>query len=82
MVVKRSAMACVQGIEKDTRFGSPNLADDDPVRPMAKRSLEQVGESDLALVRIELGLGGDDVRLPYIKFGHIFEDQNAVAHPG
>jgi hypothetical protein len=75
---KRPAMACVQGIEEDTRFSATDLAHDDPVRPMPKSCLQQVGEADLAIVRIELSLGGDDVRLPYMEFGYIFQDQDAI----
>ena len=72
-------MACIQGIEEDARFRAANLAHNDPVRSVAKGSLEQVREADLALVSIELGLGGDDVRLLNIEFGDIFKDQNTVA---
>ena len=45
---QRSAMARIQSIEKDARFGSSNLTHNDPVRPVAKGSLEQVREPDLA----------------------------------
>jgi hypothetical protein len=55
-------MARIQGIEEGACLWSANFTDNDPVRPVAKRSFEQVGETDLALVSIELGLGRDNVR--------------------
>jgi len=76
---KRSAMACIQSIEEDPRLGSTNFAYNDPVGPVTERSFEQVGEANLTLVSIELGFGGDDMRLPDIELGYIFQDQDAVA---
>ncbi len=72
-------MAGVERVEEDARLRATNFAHDDPARPVAQRGLQQVAESDLALVGIELGLGGDDMRLLYIEFGHVFEDEDAVA---
>ena len=71
-------MACIQGIEEDSRLWAANLPYNDPVWPVAKGSLEQVGETDLTLMGIELGLGGDDMRLLNIEFGDVFKDQNSV----
>ena len=76
---ERPAMSCIERVEEDSRFRPANLSYNDPVRPVAKCSLQQIAESDLALVSVKLGLGGDDVRLPYIEFGHIFKNQDAVA---
>ncbi len=61
--------ACVQSIEKDARLRAAYFSYNNPVRSVAKSSLKQVGETDLALMGIELGFGGNDVRLFYIEFG-------------
>ena len=63
---QRTTMAGIESVEKNARLSTANLANDDPVGPVSERCFEQVGKADLALVRIELGFGGDDVRLPYI----------------
>ncbi len=72
-------MTCVQSIQEDACLWAANLAHYNPVRSVAERRFQQVAESDLALVGVELGLGGDDVWLPYVKFGDVFEDEDAVA---
>jgi hypothetical protein len=50
-------MTCIQSIEEDPRFRASNLSDDDSVRSVPERGLEQIRESNLALMSIELGLG-------------------------
>lgn len=75
---KRSPMAGVQSIEEDTRLRASNLAHNYAVRPVTKGGFEQIGKPNLILVRIKLGLGRDDVRLPDMEFGHIFQDQDAI----
>ena len=76
---KRSAMAGIERVKEDTRFRSTYLPYNNPVRPVPQRGFEQVCESDLTLVRIELGFGGDDMQLANMDLGDIFEDQNALA---
>src|SRR5258708_7920517 len=75
---EHSTMPGIQGVEKSARFGTAHLTNDDPVRTMAEDSFQQVVEGDRALVGIELGLGGDDVRLSDNKFCRVFNDQNAI----
>jgi hypothetical protein len=72
-------MACIQSIEKDARLRAAYFSYNDPVRSVAKGSLKQVSETDLALMGIELGFGRDDLRLFYIQFGDIFEDLNIAS---
>src|ERR1700679_3227525 len=76
---ERPAMSGVECVEEDARLRSANLPYNNPVGPVAQCGFQQVCESDLALVGIELGLGGDDVPLPYVEFGDVFEDEDAVA---
>ena len=71
-------MPGIQSVEKSARFGTAHLTDDDPVRPMAENGFQQVIKSDRALVRIELSLGGDDVRFSDGKLRRVFNDQNAI----
>ena len=71
-------MPGIQSVEKSARFGTAHLTNDDPVRPMAENGFQQVVEGDGALVGIELGLGGDDVRLADRKLCRVFNDQNAI----
>lgn len=73
---KRSAMACIQGIQEDACLRAAYFSDDDSVWPMAKRRFEKVSETDLALMGVELGFGGDNMRLLNIELGDIFQDQN------
>jgi len=72
-------MACIQGIKEDARLGAANLTDDDAIRPMAKSRFKQIREVDLALMSIELGLSGDDMRFPYMELSYIFENKDAIA---
>jgi hypothetical protein len=71
-------MTGIQGVEESARFGTAHLTNDDPVRAMAEDGFQQVVEGDRALVGIELGLRGDDVRLADDKFSRVFDDQNAI----
>ena len=54
-------MACIHSVEKYSHFRAAYLTHNDPVRSVAKGGLEQIRETDLAIVCIELGLGADDV---------------------
>ena len=51
-------MTGVQGIEKNAGFSPANLPHNDPVRPVPKGGLEQVGEADLTLVNKRACLDG------------------------
>jgi hypothetical protein len=66
-------MAGVKSIEKHSSLRATNLAHNDSIRPMAKSCLQWVGEANLALVSIKLGLSRDDVLLLYIEFGYILK---------
>lgn len=72
-------MPGIQSVEQGARFGSAHLPNDDPVRPMAENGFQQVIKSDRALVRIELSLGGDDVRFSDGKLCRVFNDQNPLS---
>ena len=75
---QRSPMSSIERVEKDARLCPANFPNNDPVGPVAKSGFEQVGKSDLALMRIELRLGGYDMRFLYKQFRRVFDDQNAV----
>jgi len=75
---EHAAMPSIQSVEKSARFGTAHLTHNDPVRPMAEIGFQQVIKSDGALVRIELSLGGDDVRFSDRKLCGVFNDQNAI----
>ena len=72
-------MACIQSVEKYSRVRAAYLTHNDAVRPVAKSGLEQIRETDLALVCIELGVGADDVGFFNIRFRDIFIDQDSIA---
>ena len=75
---QRALVPGVQCVEQYPCLRAANFANDDPVGPMAERRLEQVGEADRTLVSVELGLGGDDVRLPDMQFSGVLEYQDAL----
>src|SRR5208282_3177581 len=75
---EHTAMPGIQGVEESARFGTAHLTNDDPVRAMAEDGFQQIIKSDGALVRIELGLRRDDVRLADDKFSRVFNDQNSI----
>jgi len=75
----RAAMAGIECVKKDARLRAANLAQNDTVWSMAQCRFQQVTESDLALVCIELDLGRDNVRLPYVEFSHVFKDEDSIA---
>src|SRR6266849_8124067 len=71
-------MPSIQSVEKSARFGTAHLPNDDPIRAVPENGFQQVIKSDCALVRIELSLGGDDVRFSDREFCCVFDDQNAI----
>ena len=71
-------MPGIQSVEKSPRFGAAHFTNNDPVGSVPENSFQQVIESDRALVRIELGLGGDDVRFADDKLCRVFNDQNPI----
>jgi hypothetical protein len=71
------AMVRIQGIQQGARFRAAHLADDDPVEAMAQGGFHQIFERDCALMRVELGFGGDHVGFADIEFRRVFDNQDA-----
>src|SRR5208282_3850928 len=74
---ERSCMASVEGIEQCARLASAHFAENDPVGSEAKRVLQQLVERHVGLVSTSLGSDRNYVRLPDLKLGGVFDDEDA-----
>src|ERR1700724_3285053 len=75
---QRSPMPGVKGIEQSTGLHATHFAEDDPVRPPAESRLQKVVERDVRLERVRLAFYCQNVRLLDVKFGSVFDHDNAL----
>ena len=76
---ERTRVARVEELKQVERFSSANFTEDDAVRPVAKRCLQQVSDRDRRKIRLRLAsLETDEVWLFELDFRRVFDEENSV----
>ena len=79
---ERSGVASVEGIEQRARLDSTHFAENDPVGSEAESvSFNKSSKDTLVLKVLGLAFGCNYVRLPDLKLGGVFDDEDAFIRP-